>query len=188
MRRLPRWVFNGAAAVSAVLFVATCVLWARSYRRFPLGVTATRRSQWKAASRRGEFWLERDQSVRGSILNEIEVEEPCADHWSLMLHIPQLYGPEGRDNEDSWFYGNSLIYHGGGWGWWGTRTRFVVVPDWIVAAACLILPSHFLAQRLRVHRNEHRRLAGLCASCGYDLRATPGRCPECGVVPKRVSV
>jgi hypothetical protein len=55
-----------------------------------------------------------------------------------------------------------------------------------IAWAWLALPAGILplivASRMTLHRRRisRRRGANLCVACGYDLRATPDRCPECG--------
>ena len=67
---------------------------------------------------------------------------------------------------------------GSGWsrGWY----RLAVIPHWFVTLATA-LPTVLLAiRRWRQSREDRRHRMGCCGTCGYDLRASGDRCPECG--------
>jgi hypothetical protein len=55
------------------------------------------------------------------------------------------------------------------------RAYMVSARYWFVIACCAVGPAAWLLASRRP-----TVCAGTCASCGYDLRATPDRCPECG--------
>lgn len=58
--------------------------------------------------------------------------------------------------------------------------RQVAMPHWAVALVTSLMPAlHFASSRAR-RRRQNRMREGRCAVCGYDLRATPDCCPECG--------
>ena len=56
-----------------------------------------------------------------------------------------------------------------------------VAPYWLPIVLTAVLPAFwFFREAWRIGLRRGRLRAGRCGNCGYDLRATRTRCPECG--------
>jgi hypothetical protein len=191
---MKRWLFHGVAAMSLVLMLATGALWAWSYRRqgWVMGVHhAADTSQaitlgnypgrltiglWTQATEKQPPAASSSQGWRITPLSEY----PTWSTWSGPT-------PARRSNYDP--YDGTLptrpdLYQLAGIAWYVDRqfgtSWNLLVPHRYAILILAFPPLLWLRAQLRQYR---RSRAGLCAHCGYDLRATPERCPECGAVP-----
>jgi hypothetical protein len=66
--------------------------------------------------------------------------------------------------------------------WRGTTATYtwISIPFWFLALVTAPAGVWLCQQKYREFFRPTR--AGCCRKCGYDLRATPDRCPECGRV------
>ena len=158
-----------AAAVSVVLGVAAGALWVRSYHYYDILKTNLGDRLGGAHAYKGEMLLYYDDFA-------VSYERPG---W---ISIPANLGVDGGfADRCRWRFAGFGIDEAGG----KLRSHYgyvVVFPHWSVVALAAMLPVWWCVRSWRAQR---RNLSGLCATCGYDLRATPDRCPECGTMAEQ---
>ena len=172
-------IFNGLTVVSLVICLAAGAAWVRSYAS-PEGITRVDQQSdilgvgWV----RGLFCVTRWTNVVDQLTSDPverlmarKMNQPQELSFSKWTSKPQPVPSPLTGPTKGWSH-LAFAYHSTPIGYYIERD--VVVPIWFVFAAAMILP----AARFRC---RHRKLgAGFCSTCGYDLRATPDRCPECG--------
>jgi hypothetical protein len=181
---MKRWLFNLAVCVSLLHFLATTFLWVRGHWRADQLVKWTvQPGMWGRHT--GLF----------STIDQLSIirEGVDGDDWS--------WGYPTQSQK--WWrakYNQSFVFrHGGidsqfdhfGFAWGGDShvhgsphefEWFVSIPDWFLAIVFAAMPIYWLGTRVAVRRRRYRIAHNLCVNCGYDVRASPQRCPECGTI------
>ena len=160
-------LFTRLSAVSFVLVVTTAMLWIRG-----IGLSDVVEYAWKGGVNR--IWCDYGIIDFQHVTYSTSLSNSSTG-WNYEVH---------RSN---WNLSSSMSH----WKWMGFRLVWDVwrgqkggnyhvgVPYWFIIAATGILPWRWF-RRWRRFRN------GLCQECGYDCRATPQRCPECGVALENI--
>ena len=199
-----RRLFAILSAVSLLLCVATCALWVRSYWvedeiRYDVGPLMGRLPYLIADSDRG--------CLGGQVeLAEVSPRTLTKAYWQYVVRVnPHIrYGRPTLVSEGTASPGTKRLDFealigftwqrhvegprvgelDGGLQYTIQETRYMfTLPTWVPAAIAALLPLVWFRRHRRHRRQRGRQRSGLCPACGCDLRATPGRCPECGAVP-----
>jgi hypothetical protein len=159
-------LFTLLSALSLVLCVGTCVMWARSYYTKRDGFTGPANSYQLTSDRGGMRWE--------STLDHPPMRVSGGVNNFSATRVHQIPGVMWAEH--------GIMHSAGGkppetW----IERRNGRVDYWLPTVLLLIAP---LAWLWLLRRRLAKPRSGICSACGYDLRATPDRCPECGAVGK----
>lgn len=162
-----RFIFTILCGVSFLLCVGTAALWVDCRSKCS--------SLWYGTDEHTRFSIEADQRnvVISNVTSTLPEQDPATWHYE---HDDPSYIAI-RDCVPQWpsvmgFQVPARRLNG--------RTG-IVMPYWFVLSIPAVLPALWsLRFCRRIACRRHRIRYGLCLKCGYDLRATPDRCPECG--------
>jgi hypothetical protein len=165
---MKRRLLNLLTVLSLLLCVAVVALWVCVPRGRPARFyTSAHRysAHWTIDS----VWLEVTAGVRDAHGGfRAPPGQGWASKWDWPQPLPLGFGYGRSPAGDP----GAAFYRGVALPWWFVFTAPSLLPAWRLGA-------WYLSQRQRRRASANK----LCPSCGYDLRATPDKCPECGNIP-----
>lgn len=169
------------AGLLALLWIASVV------RPLVLAMPRTPQDVWFLDADRGRLRLLRQHAVPAGASGyaaDVTVPQRIRVRDSAGTVVAEERDPYRRDARSPWWFDEGAGTFGVE-GFDGTagsvievRIGFVCVPIWVPVVLAAMPAIIHRAQRAIAWRRRCRD--GLCPACGYDLRGTPDRCPECG--------